>query len=269
MSTKILGKGGFGTVLAATLEDQPCVCKIPRPEVVEAMLFFERECSLLSSISHPNVVPVLHISRLPDGRAEKLFLPDCGRSLFDILDGEGDVESPDRLFYQVLDAASHLHSLCVMHRDIKLENIMLDEMSGRVRLIDFGMSVRRENSVLSHPCGSIMYSCPESLTFLPYDGKAADSWSIGISFFCTLFKCFPFQQASKRDWRFVQIKDLQDEGKDVKTCFKVMQIYNLEDKVLQFDSKLVSIIDGLLNVRPLKRLLASDAFLVMKESDFF
>ena len=94
-----------------------------------------------------------------------------------------------RLFGQVLAAVDHLHRLLIVHRDIKLENVVLD---GRwdARLIDFGGAQRigmgERLSVLQ---GTPGYMAPEVLTVAStkvgdVDAMAADMWSAGVTLFC-------------------------------------------------------------------------------------
>jgi carbon catabolite-derepressing protein kinase len=92
-----------------------------------------------------------------------------------------------RLFTQLISALEYLHSTkMVMHRDIKAENVLLDE-HWNVRLIDFGLShaFTQNNPRLHTACGSPAYAAPEMIVGHSYT-KAADIWSAGITLFVLL-----------------------------------------------------------------------------------
>ena len=111
-----------------------------------------------------------------------------------------------RLFIQIVQSVNKLHENNIVHLDIKLENVMYVRYLNRVKLIDFGFSnltkpeeeveypsQRNENDVLqTHFCGTIHYTPPEVLREVPYDGKKADSWSLGVLLYCMLTLNYPF-----------------------------------------------------------------------------
>ena len=97
---------------------------------------------------------------------------------------------------QLFTAVSHLHNLGIVHRDIKLENILLTT-DGDAKLIDFGMSVQIGNSAcLSSCCGSGHYMAPDILLTRSGHrkryGKEVDVWAAGVVLYVLLFKKYPF-----------------------------------------------------------------------------
>ena len=87
------------------------------------------------------------------------------------------------VFRQILSALSHLHSVGILHRDIKLENIMIkDDLNGEitVKIIDFGLSAIKFSKELKYDSvGTLAYCSPEILLRRPYDEKI-DIWSSGL-----------------------------------------------------------------------------------------
>lgn len=79
------------------------------------------------------------------------------------------------------------------HRDLKLENIMIEAGTGRPVLIDFGLAVRYD-SLLKMRCGSEEYAAPEIIIGKPYQGEHVDVWSFGVIFYGCLYGRLPFNK---------------------------------------------------------------------------
>ena len=102
-----------------------------------------------------------------------------------------------KIFSQLISAVNYLHSnLQVLHRDIKLENIVLDKYLN-IKLIDFGMSTKmtQQTSLFKTRCGSCHYAAPELFLDQGYDYKI-DIWSLGVCFYTILSGLLPFQHSN-------------------------------------------------------------------------
>lgn len=101
--------------------------------------------------------------------------------------------------YQICDAVKYLHEHNIIHRDLKLENILLDA-NDNIKLCDFGFSkdlTKSNNELLSETyCGSKAYASPEILLGQPYDPKKADIWAIGVILYIFLTGNMPFKEDS-------------------------------------------------------------------------
>jgi serine/threonine protein kinase len=100
---------------------------------------------------------------------------------------------------QLLSAVHHMHAAGVVHRDIKLENIMLTE-DDNVVMIDFGYSsTYTRDSLLYRCCGSPHFVAPEIVQNKPYNGCQVDIWSLGICIYAMHAGYFPFNASAMKD----------------------------------------------------------------------
>lgn len=114
------------------------------------------------------------------------------------------------LFKQLVMGLNYIHTKkFVVHRDIKLDNILLDQ-SGRIKICDFGVSkqVASEAERMHDQCGTPAYIAPEIIKGRGYRGFKTDMWSAGICLFVMLIGTVPFR-ASTMD----QLHELITNGK--------------------------------------------------------
>lgn len=103
-----------------------------------------------------------------------------------------------RIFQQVISAVSYMHERNFVHRDIKLENILMDDKLN-TKIIDFGFSIYiPPDKKLSIFCGTPQYMSPEIVAKKEYFGSPADVWATGILLFVMLVGSFPFRAADEK-----------------------------------------------------------------------
>ena len=89
----------------------------------------------------------------------------------------------------------------IIHRDIKLDNILIDEKTKMVKLIDFGFSVILNNNMtrLKIFCGTPSYMSPEITRKHEYDGKPVDVWALGVLLYVMITGTSPFKGTNEAD----------------------------------------------------------------------
>ena len=168
--------------------------------------FSEIKISLLLSVHpHPNIIQFEGCHYRENDYM--LQMEHCsGGDLFTLNEEIHSYRIPEpmlqRLFTEIVSGISHLHSLDIAHRDISLENVLLDERL-QCHLCDFGLAAQNA-SVCHGVVGKLFYMAPEviSASSASYDGFKADIWSLGVLLFIMLTGVNPFQVANSQDLDF-------------------------------------------------------------------
>ncbi|KAK6521438.1 hypothetical protein TWF506_001652 [Arthrobotrys conoides] len=159
-----------------------------------------------------------------------------GAELYDYLikNGRLSTETAQKIFAQLVGAVAYVHQKNCVHRDLKLENIMLDRHEN-VKLCDFGFTREYEkHRQLQTFCGTVCYSAPEMVKGEKYHGQAVDVWSLGVILYALLCGELPF-----------------DEDDETSTKLKIL---NEEPKYPEhLDADAVTLIKSLLSKRPISR----------------
>ena len=108
------------------------------------------------------------------------------------------------IFRQVMSAIEYIHALDIFHRDIKLENILIEGKTGAVKLIDFGFSCLSKDK-LKIFCGTPSYMSPEIVSKREYFGGPSDIWACGVLLYSLLFGTFPFKSVTTEKELFRKI----------------------------------------------------------------
>ena len=110
------------------------------------------------------------------------------------------------MFRQVFDGLAYMHHKSIAHRDLKLENILVNH-NNLPKLADFSFSVYFDGQTLcTNHCGSIPYFAPELLSNDPYNPLLSDVWSIGVCLFIITNDNFPFRLNDDRAMLEAQLK---------------------------------------------------------------
>ncbi|RKP19760.1 serine/threonine protein kinase, partial [Rozella allomycis CSF55] len=144
--------------------------------------------------SHPNLVDMTRFFEDRDYYYVEMKLHGYGMDLFDYIEihtGMSEMELK-HIFYQVLQAICHLHKHGIVHRDIKDENIILDQYCN-IKLIDFGSSSYvKPGKPFKSFCGTLDYAAPEIMSGKFYTGPPQDVWALGVLLYTLIYKENPF-----------------------------------------------------------------------------
>jgi len=226
---KVVGVGGFAQVVRAVNRANGKTVAIkmilvpegPEADAVEANI--QQEISIMGKCAHRNVLKLYNAYR--QGQVYYLISEFCagGELLSQVIDEPfGELEAR-RVVWEVAKGLRHIHAQGVVHRDLKLENILVKDKRNRtgVKICDFGLAVRmfarKEHLTTSHATGSILYVAPEIVSCSDeaerrerasmegggsremleapptrwYDERC-DMWSLGVCTYILLFRQPPF-----------------------------------------------------------------------------
>ncbi|KAM0042106.1 putative protein kinase CAMK-CAMKL-CHK1 family [Helianthus debilis subsp. tardiflorus] len=198
---RTLGEGNFGKVKYAKdiQTGHPFAVKILEKTRIKNLNFsdqIKREIATLKILKHPNVVR-LHEVLASKTKIYMILEYVNGGELFDTIASKGKLSESDgrKLFQQLIDGVTYCHDKGVYHRDLKLENVLVDA-KGSIKISDFGLSALpqhlRDDGLLHTTCGSPNYVAPEILSNRGYDGATSDTWSCGVILYVILTGYLPF-----------------------------------------------------------------------------
>jgi len=124
-----------------------------------------------------------------------------GGLLFDLCQTMGAMgEDAGRFFMsQMIESLEYMHNLRCVHRDLKLENILVDDQLN-LKIADFGFACYKSIDNLKSYRGTMTYMAPEIKEGKTYDGTQVDLFSVGVIVFIIVQGIFPFKEARKEEY---------------------------------------------------------------------
>uniref|UniRef100_A0A3Q3JEG4 CaM kinase-like vesicle-associated protein n=1 Tax=Monopterus albus TaxID=43700 RepID=A0A3Q3JEG4_MONAL len=158
------------------------------------------EIMILKLVNHPNILQLIDTF---ETRKEYFIIQELatGGDVFDWILDQGNYTERDasNVIKQVLEAVAYLHSLNIVHRNLKLENLMYytENNHNKVVLRDFYLS-RFENRPITEPCGTPEYLAPEVVARHRY-GRPVDCWAVGVIMYILLSGNPPFYDETEEE----------------------------------------------------------------------
>ena len=202
-----------------------------RPELLQGTV---NEISALRITNHPNIVKLYKVYETNTEVHLLLEYLPCG-SLFKKLLNIKKMPENDVLIIlaQILDALRYLNSIHIIHRDIKLENIVFaDEEKLEIKIVDFGLACRY-NCGLVQKCGSPGCVAPEILRG-NYYGYKVDMFSVGILMYTLLTGKMLFQGKNSAE--------VLENNKKCDIDIENMNFFNVSDEVIDLLNRLLTIV---------------------------
>ncbi|MGH7657808.1 MAG: serine/threonine-protein kinase, partial [Gemmatimonadales bacterium] len=186
---ELLGRGGFAEVYEVRDNrlHRRLAVKVLRPDLAwtEGMLHrFEEEARSLARLSHPNILPI-HFVGDTEGLVYYAMPFVEARSVGQLLRQQGplDPETAVQLIRPILDALEHAHARGMIHRDIKPDNILVENGTGRPLLVDFGIARQMDGSPGTTGSGFVVgtptYMSPEQALGQQNVDHRADLYAVG------------------------------------------------------------------------------------------
>uniref|UniRef100_A0A6J0T4F8 non-specific serine/threonine protein kinase n=1 Tax=Pogona vitticeps TaxID=103695 RepID=A0A6J0T4F8_9SAUR len=203
---KTIGKGNFAKVKLArhVLTGREVAVKIIdktqlNPTSLQKLF---REVRIMKILNHPNIVKLFEVIETE----KTLYLVmeyASGGEVFDYLVAHGRMKEKEARakFRQIVSAVQYCHQKCIVHRDLKAENLLLDgDMN--IKIADFGFSNEFTiGNKLDTFCGSPPYAAPELFQGKKYDGPEVDVWSLGVILYTLVSGSLPFDGQNLKELR--------------------------------------------------------------------
>ena len=211
---KTLGEGGMANVYLAhdTILDRSVAVKVLRGDLASDEKFvrrFQREALSASSLSHPNIVEMYDVGE-DDGQYYIVMEYVDGKTLKQVLKQRGHLSVSEvvDIMLQVTDGMAHAHDAYIIHRDIKPQNIMIED-NGLVKITDFGIAMALNSTQLTQTnsvMGTVHYLPPEQAS-----GKGStiksDIYSMGIMMYELLAGFVPYKGDSAVEIALKHLKE--------------------------------------------------------------
>lgn len=261
-----LGEGSSGSVSVVERTDGKMFAvkmfRLRSNNLRQSQLAFSKkvtaEFCIGSTLHHPNIIETLDM--LQEGQTFLVVMEYVSYDFFTLV--MSDLMTKNEIacyFKQICSGVNYLHSMGLAHRDLKLDNCVVNDQ-GILKLIDFGSAV-----VFQYPyepdiveargiVGSDPYLAPELLHQSSYDPRPVDVWSIAITFYCMTLRRFPWKAPRKNYNSFRLFCEEPDSPRDTtKGPFKILKLLPRSSRKL---------IGQMMIVDPKKRILMDE---VMKD----
>ncbi|XP_037957703.1 cyclin-dependent kinase 1-like [Teleopsis dalmanni] len=272
---KKIAEGAFGIVYKAEdLLTKQIVAikkiKHEKNEGIPATAF--REMDLLQELKHPNIICLIDIL-IYKGTLNLVleYIPMDLKKYMDSMtpDTYIDKELVRRYLYQITSATHYCHRNHILHRDLKPQNILIDQ-NGTIKVADFGLgrSISPRSRVYTHEVVTLWYRAPEILLGSPYYAFSVDIWSVGCIFAEMSTRKPLFRGDSEIDQLFHIFRILKTPTEDIwpgvtslpdyKATFPCWSSYTLREQLKNINELGIDLLQKMLIYDPFHRFTARD-----------
>ena len=243
---KPLGKGAFGEVWKVIHENSQkvyCMKILDKRDIFEQKLInqINKEINIMYNVNHPYSVKI--VNHFEDNEKIYLIMELANNgTLYQLIqmnkkEKNKNLDLIKKIIIQTIEIIKHLHSLNIIYRDIKPENLLLDD-DYNIKLCDYGWATYfTPGKFLTVYCGTPEYVSPEMIKKYPYNEKV-DIWGLGVLIFELVFGYAPFASNFNED-RYNNIKtgkinwpkDLNDEYKNLKDLIEKILKTNPKERI--------------------------------------
>ena len=262
---RLIGQGAFGKVniglnvlsgrivaIKSFIKDE-----LKNSENMDKILY---ETNLMRKLNHPNITKILET--FEDDKYIFIIMEYInGGNLFSFVKKRRKLSEKISkfLFRQIIEGIQHIHSKKIVHRDIKLENILID-LNNKIKICDFGIGImlNSDDELIREQCGTPMYMAPEIILNSKkngYKGYPVDIWSAGIALYIMLSGTLPF---SYKNYDNNEKNEMNNNSISLSNNNNYDLQYSIVNKnpkkIKKISSEARDLLHGLLNKDPNKRL---------------
>jgi len=229
-----IGFGSFSTIFKGSDYSNNKNIAVKKINKIIDKSHFDNEIKLMKALRHDNILEMYDI--IYKSKKEVYFVLEyCNGGDLSYYIEQGITSFDTKYFYEILDALEYLFKNDIMHRDIKPQNILIN--NNKIKISDFGFAKSFEkNELITTFCGSPLYMAPEIILNREYT-YLSDIWSLGVVLYELLVKSHPYKCDTRDDlWSQIKSKDMNInfnliESKNRRKIIQSLLIFDAKERI--------------------------------------